>query len=515
MGGVRSYSQSCRLVTRFPPEPNGPLHVGHLKSLSLNISLAKKTGGCCLLRFDDTNPKTERRRHVSSIIKILCWLGLQTVLPCFASDNYALFFSCALVLIKNQLLYIDHQDPEHHRTNRGTFSSFGSDSHARAQPLTDNIRQLKQMGFGRFRSQTKTLKAKLNMMDPNPILRDPILCRISFSSHHKTKHFWSLYPTYDYAQCISDCGEGITHSFCTLEFESNRPLYNQILTLLTKAHILAAITELPKQIEFSRLSVNKLLTSKRQVRRLVLIRAVNCCDDLRLGTIVSMRRAGFTKSSLWAFAGNQGMSRSPSQFSLAGIHTSIKKELGRCAPQKMAIIRSSEFVIENFGSKTQLLISIPNSSEVPSFSGKSRLVCCERILIETANVIKFLQPQSDLVLQLEFSLKIRLAGIVRTPDGGLIGRGRLVWDDLIGASFVEKAMRLCWTCANYNRRISTGLLQIERCGLLPNQPSNVSLLPNEWESKGLRFQAVGRGYFVVDIKTDKAKANRWNFITRM
>lgn len=492
------------IVTRFPPEPNGHLHIGHLKSLLLNAGLTLPRSGACLLRFDDTNPKAERKRYVSSAAKVLEWLGFRLVLPYFASDHYCHFYCCAQVLLRHRLLYVDNQTLTQHKASKGTFREEGRNSAFRSQPATDNIRLLRQMRFGRFRSQTRTVRAKISMRSANPNLRDPVLSRILFVSHHRTQHLWNVYPTYDYGQCTSDCIEGITHSFCTLEFEGNRQFYDWLLGSLVRTHILSSIPG-PKQIEFSRLSIGNLPTSKRQTLQMVRQRAVRSWDDLRLGTMASLRRLGLTRGGLWSFSDSTGSVKSPSSVRLGVLLRATKSDLSRHALRKLLIARPAPMFAENLWGSPDRPIDAPNCWTSP-FSGRQKLAVGVRTLADANDVGS---SDSGLALQLKFSFQSRSRGQVRLPDGRTTVGVLLVRGGL--QSKRKKAPIVGWVCSSRVRIVSLSLLSVTAVGLPLGLPAQVGVSQNEWESRGMRSQSVRRGYFVVDCTAEKGKPTKWNF----
>ena len=283
---LENNKNDSRVHTRFPPEPNGYLHIGHAKSICLNFGLAKKYNGPCNLRLDDTNPETEEMEYVNSIKEDVSWLGFKWDGLYYASDYFEQLYSYALELIKKGKAYVCDLSPEEVRKYRGTLTEPGKDSPYRERPFDESLDLFKKMKAGEFEEGSRTLRAKIDMASPNLTMRDPALYRIRKLSHYRTADKWCIYPMYDFTHCLSDSIEGITHSICTLEFENNRPLYDWILDKLEVHH--------PQQIEFARLNLSHTILSKRKLLELVEKKYVNGWDDPRMPTISGLRRRGYT-----------------------------------------------------------------------------------------------------------------------------------------------------------------------------------------------------------------------------
>jgi glutaminyl-tRNA synthetase len=330
------------IATRFPPEPNGYLHVGHAKSICLNFGLAQDYHGRCNLRFDDTNPEKESEEYALSIQEDVRWLGFQwDGAVRWASDYFDALYDFAVELINKGLAYVDDLTPEQMREYRGTLKEPGRNSPNRERPVKENLALFARMKAGEFADGSMVLRAKIDMASPNINLRDPVLYRIKRAHHIRTGDKWCIYPMYDYTHCISDALEGITHSLCTLEFEDHRPLYDWVLDNIT-------IPCHPRQIEFSRLELHYTVTSKRKLLQLVTEKHVSSWDDPRMPTIQGMRRRGYTPEGIREFARRIGISKSPNIVDLSELEAAIRDDLESCAPRVMAVLNPLKVTITNF-----------------------------------------------------------------------------------------------------------------------------------------------------------------------
>lgn len=330
------------IVTRFPPEPNGYLHVGHAKSICLNFGLAESYQGQCNLRFDDTNPEKETQEYVEAIEADVQWLGFSWTAPVrYASDYFETLYTCAVTLIEKGLAYVCELNPEEMRLYRGTLTTKGKDSPYRNRAIAENVDLFQRMRAGEFADGSRVLRAKIDMASPNMNLRDPVIYRIRRTHHIRTQDQWCIYPMYDYTHCISDALENITHSLCTLEFEDHRPLYDWILDQLPHlSH--------PRQYEFSRLELQYTVTSKRKLNQLVSEKLVSGWDDPRMPTISGMRRRGYTPAGIHLFAQRIGISKSANNVDLIVLEGAIREDLENTAPRVMAVIRPLKVTITNF-----------------------------------------------------------------------------------------------------------------------------------------------------------------------
>lgn len=335
-----------QIITRFPPEPNGYLHVGHAKALCHNFGLAEDYNGVCNLRFDDTNPEKENDEFVKAIQDNIRWLGFTWNGEVkYASDYFDKLYEFALWFIDNDLAYVDDLTPEQMREYRGTLTSPGKDSPYRTRSAAENRDLFTRMKDGEFADGAKVLRLKIDMSSPNMNLRDPAIYRIKRFHHIRTGDKWCIYPMYDYTHCISDALESITHSCCSLEFEDHRPLYDWVVDKLFTAGLLPAR---PRQIEFSRLVLNYTITSKRKLTQLVSEGLVSGWDDPRMPTIAGMRRRGYTPQGVRLFAKRCGISKSPNIVDIPFLETAIREELENSVPRVMAVLKPLKIVLTNF-----------------------------------------------------------------------------------------------------------------------------------------------------------------------
>ena len=330
------------VATRFPPEPNGYLHIGHAKSICLNFGVALAYGGTCNLRFDDTNPEKESDEFEQAIADDVRWLGFTWDDRYFhASDYFTPLYEYALALIKSGQAYVDSLSAEEIREFRGTLTAPGRPSPYRERGIAENLALFEQMQAGQFAEGSQVLRAKIDMASPNINLRDPTLYRIRRTAHHRTGSQWNIYPMYDYAHALSDALEGITHSLCTLEFEDHRPLYDWLLD-----HVPAPCH--PQQIEFARLEVNYTITSKRKLHTLVHEGLVAGWDDPRLPTLKGLRRRGYTPTAIREFCERVGLTKKQTVIDMGVLETCIREDLDRAAPRAMAVLNPLKVVLENY-----------------------------------------------------------------------------------------------------------------------------------------------------------------------
>ena len=363
--------------TRFPPEPNGYLHIGHAKSICLNFGLAKEYQGLCNLRFDDTNPVKEDVEYVDSIKADVEWLGFKWEgEPRYASDYFDALYGYAIELIEKGLAYVDELSPDQMREYRGTLTEPGKNSPYRDRSVEENLALFERMKNGEFAEGTLSLRAKIDMASPFMVMRDPVLYRIKFASHHQTGDKWCIYPMYDFTHCISDAIERITHSLCTLEFQDNRRLYDWVLENISIER------PLPHQYEFSRLNLEGTLTSKRKLLKLVNDGIVDGWNDPRMPTISGLRRRGYTPASLREFCRRIGVTKQDNVVEYSALEACIREDLNENAPRAMAVIDPVRVVIENFeGEETLTAPNHPNRPEL----GERQLPFTKELYIDRAD----------------------------------------------------------------------------------------------------------------------------------
>jgi len=366
-----------RVHTRFPPEPNGYLHIGHAKSICLNFGLAKEYNGLCNLRFDDTNPVKEDVEYVDSIKADVEWLGFKWEgEPRYASDYFDALYGYAIELIEKDLAYVDELSPDEMREYRGTLTEPGKNSPYRDRSVEENLALFERMKNGEFAEGTLSLRAKIDMASPFMVMRDPVLYRIKFASHHQTGDKWCIYPMYDFTHCISDAIERITHSLCTLEFQDNRRLYDWVLDNISIER------PLPHQYEFSRLNLEGTLTSKRKLLKLVNDGIVDGWNDPRMPTISGLRRRGYTPASLREFCRRIGVTKQDNVVEYSALEACIREDLNENAPRAMAVIDPVRVVIENFeGEETLTAPNHPNRPEL----GERQLPFTKELYIDRAD----------------------------------------------------------------------------------------------------------------------------------
>ncbi|SUT91972.1 glutamine--tRNA ligase [Actinobacillus lignieresii] len=365
------------VYTRFPPEPNGYLHIGHAKSICLNFGIAQEYKGKCNLRFDDTNPVKEDVEYVDSIKQDVEWLGFKWEgEPRYASDYFDQLYTYAVELINKGLAYVCELSPDEMREYRGTLTEPGKNSPYRDRSVEENLALFEKMKNGEFEEGKACLRAKIDMASPFIVMRDPVLFRVKFASHHQTGDKWCIYPMYDFTHCISDAIERITHSLCTLEFQDNRRLYDWVLENISIER------PLPHQYEFSRLNLEGTLTSKRKLLKLVTDGTVDGWNDPRMPTISGLRRRGYTPASLREFCRRIGVTKQDNVVEYSALEACIREDLNENAPRAMAVINPVRVVIENFGDKE--ILKAPNHPNRPEL-GERDLPFTRELYIDEAD----------------------------------------------------------------------------------------------------------------------------------
>jgi len=405
---------SGRVHTRFPPEPNGYLHIGHAKSICLNFGLARDYKGLCNLRFDDTNPETEDVEYVNSIMEDVRWLGFDwQERMYYASDYFDKIYECAVALIKTGKAYVCDQSLEEMRKFRGTITEPGKDSPFRGRSVEENLELFSRMKAGEFPDGSKVLRGKIDMAHPNLLMRDPVFYRIRKQPHHRTGNNWCIYPTYDFTHGICDSFEGITHSICTLEFEVHRPLYDWILEQLGVHH--------PQQIEFARLNISYTLLSKRKLLDLVEKKYVGGWDDPRMPTISGLRRRGYTPGSIRRFCEHIGVAKVDSIIELGVLENCIREELNKTAPRAMAVLHPVKVVIDNYPAGGEEEMDVINNPEDPS-AGSRKVPFSGELYIEEEDFREdppkqFFRLSPGREVRLRCAYFIKCTGVEKGPDG--------------------------------------------------------------------------------------------------
>ena len=403
-----------RVHTRFPPEPNGYLHIGHAKSICLNFGIAEKYNGKCNLRFDDTNPLKEEVEYVESIINDVKWLGFEwDDKPLYASDYFDKMFDYAVELIKQGNAYVCDLSSDEVKSQRGTLTKPGIESPFRHRSVSENLDLFSKMRAGKFQDGEKTLRAKIDVQHSNLNMRDPVMYRILHAEHHRTGNTWCIYPMYDWAHGLEDSIENITHSICTLEFEDHRPLYDWYLICLNAYH--------PQQIEFARLNLNYTIMSKRKLKRLVDEGHVDGWSDPRMPTISGLRRRGYTPESIKNFSDAIGVTKRDAIVDVAKLENSLREDLNKKAPRVMGVLEPIKVVITNYPDNEIEYLDAKNNPEDES-AGKRKLAFSKEIFIDKNDFMedppkKFFRLSPGKEVRLKFAYYIVCENVIKDVNG--------------------------------------------------------------------------------------------------
>jgi glutaminyl-tRNA synthetase len=406
-----------RVATRFPPEPNGYLHIGHAKSICLNFGVAAEHGGTCNLRFDDTNPTKEDVEYVDAIKEDVAWLGFQWDQLLFASDYFERLYGFAVELIRREQAYVDSLPWEEIRRHRGTLTEPGRNSPYRDRPIEESLDLFTRMRAGEFPDGAHVLRAKIDMASPNLNMRDPTLYRIRHATHHRTGDAWCIYPMYDFAHPLSDALERITHSLCTLEFEDHRPLYDWLVNNLIE-------TDRPRQIEFARLNLNYTVMSKRKLLQLVEQGVVSGWDDPRMPTISGLRRRGHTPESIRDFCGRIGVAKKENVIDVAQLEHSVREDLNKRAPRVMAVLRPLKVVLTNYPEGQAEEVDVINNPEDPAAGTRkvpfARVVYIERDDFKEDPPKKFFRLSPGKEVRLRCAYFITCTEVIKDDRGEVV-----------------------------------------------------------------------------------------------
>ena len=408
--------KTSKVITRFPPEPNGYLHVGHAKSICLNFGIARDFGGFCNLRFDDTNPEKENIEYINAIRRDVEWLGFSWHSNPFASNYFDQLYAYAVQLIEQGDAYVDSQNADEIRENRGTLTSPGVAGPYRDRPVAENLQLFEEMKTGKYADGEHVLRAKIDIESGNINMRDPVIYRIRHVTHHNTGDQWCIYPLYDFTHGLSDAIEGVTHSLCTLEFEDHRPLYNWILDKLDPpSH--------PRQIEFARLQLEYSLTSKRKLNMLVSEGHVDGWDDPRMMTISGMRRRGFTPESILHFCDMIGMTKKDSTIEMGVLENALRDDLNTRAERRMAVINPLKVIIENYPEDREEWVTGKNQPQKPD-SETRQIPFSREIYIEQDDFMedapkKFFRLSPGREVRLRFAYYITCKEVIKNADGSI------------------------------------------------------------------------------------------------
>ena len=408
--------KTSKVITRFPPEPNGYLHIGHAKSICLNFGIARDFDGHCNLRFDDTNPEKENIEYINAIRRDVEWLGFSWHSNPFASDYFDQLYAYAVQLIEQGDAYVDSQDAEEIRKNRGTLTSPGVAGPYRDRSVEENLELFEAMKAGKYADGEHVLRAKIDIESGNINLRDPVIYRIRHVTHHNTGDRWCIYPLYDFTHGLSDAIEGVTHSLCTLEFEDHRPLYNWILEKLDPpCH--------PRQIEFARLQLEYSITSKRKLNHLVSAGHVDGWDDPRMTTISGMRRRGFTPESIVHFCDMIGITKKDSTIEMGVLENALREDLNSRAERRMAVINPLKVIIENYAEDQEEWVTAKNQPQSPD-SDTREIPFSREIYIEHEDFMedapkKFFRLSPGREVRLRFAYYITCKEVIKNADGSI------------------------------------------------------------------------------------------------
>ena len=522
-----------RIHLRFPPEPNGYLHIGHAKSICLNFGIAAYNDGLCNLRFDDTNPSMEDTEYIESIIKDVQWLGFDWEDRLFyASDYFEKMFDYAIQIIKVSKAYICDLSPEETKKYRGGFKEPGKESPYRNRSVEENLDLFKRMRAGEFPDGSRVLRAKIDMTSPNLNMRDPVLYRILKAIHHRTGNKWCIYPMYDYAHPLEDYYEKITHSVCTLEFEDHRPLYDWVLNVLN-------LPEPPQQIEFARLNLNNTIMSKRKLRKLVEEGHISGWDDPRIPTLSGLRRRGYTPEAIRSFCEQISISKSNSIVDVRFLEHCIREDLNIRAPRVMGVLRPLKLVIKNYPENMIEELDAENNPEDPN-AGKHKMPFSKNLYIEKEDFCenpprKYFRLTPGREVRLKNAYIIKCEGFVKDEKTGEVKEVHCTYDpeSKSGRPGAKRKVKgtLHWVSADHALSAEVRLydhLLLDQNGETETQeegedfikrlnPKSLEVLKDclvepvlSKATSGNRYQFMRKGYFSLDVDstTDKLVFNR-------
>ncbi|MFZ2726269.1 MAG: glutamine--tRNA ligase/YqeY domain fusion protein [Methylococcaceae bacterium] len=511
---LKTNKHNGKVATRFPPEPNGYLHIGHAKSICLNFGMALEHNGSCNLRFDDTNPEKESVEYVNSIQRDVSWLGFNWKELCYASDYFEQLYQYAEQLIQANLAYVDSSSPEQIRANRGTLTEAGKETPDRSRSIEENLDLFRRMRAGEFADGEYVLRAKIDMGSPNMNMRDPTIYRIRRVHHHRTADTWCIYPMYDYTHCISDAIEGITHSLCTLEFEDHRPLYDWVLDeLKTPCH--------PQQIEFARLQLEYTIVSKRKLNQLVTENHVRGWDDPRLPTLAGLKRLGITPQAIRNFCEKIGITKQNSWIEMGVLEYCVREDLNDCAYRAMAVLEPLKVVITNYPDDKVEQLIISNHPQKPEL-GHRDVPFAKTLLIERDDFAEIPPPKYKRLslgeeVRLRGSYVIRCNEVIKNDNGDIIELHCTYDDTTLGKNPEGRKVKgvIHWVSdlhsataeiRLYDRLFSVAQPNNEENFLSVVNPHSLTILNNCRVEQSLinaslehRYQFERTGYFCLDL----------------
>ena len=521
-----------KVVTRFPPEPNGYLHIGHAKSILLNYGLAKEYGGDFHLRFDDTNAKKENTEYVESIIKDVEWLGAKYVGGVrYASNYFDQMYELAVKLIKKGKAYVDDLTADEIREYRGTLTKPGKNSPYRDRSIEENLDLFERMKNDEFKDGEKVLRAKIDMASPNINMRDPIIYRVAHVTHHNTGDKWCIYPMYDFAHPIEDAIEGVTHSICTLEFEDHRPLYNWVVTE-------TEFPNPPKQIEFSKLYLTNVVTGKRYIKKLVEDGIVDGWDDPRLVTIAALRRRGFTPESLKMFMDMTSVTKSQSSADYAMLEYCIRDDLKPKAPRLMAVLDPIKLVIDNYPEGQVEYLDAPNNVENEAL-GSRKIPFEKELYIERDDFMvdppkKYYRFFVGNEVRLMNAYFVTCTGYETDENGNVtVIHGTYDPETKSGSGFNARKVKgtIHWVAAHHSKKVTVRLYEqlvdeekgvYNEDGSVNINPNSLTVIDNAYIEENIKdykpgdaFQFVRKGFFNIDPKDSTEDTPIFNRIASM
>ncbi len=513
-----------KVHTRFPPEPNGYLHIGHAKSICLNFGIAQKFSGLCNLRFDDTNPTKEDVEYVDSIQEDVHWLGFDwEERKFYASDYFERLYQFAVKLIRDGKAYVDDLTVQEMREYRGTLTEPGKESHFRSRSVVENLQLFERMRSGEFPDGSRVLRAKIDMASPNLNMRDPAIYRIFHATHHRTGDTWCIYPMYDFAHPLSDAMEGITHSICTLEFEDHRPLYDWVIENVNPG-------ARPQQLEFARLNLTHTVMSKRKLRELVEQGYVDEWDDPRMPTISGLRRRGYTPESIRDFSDRIGVAKSNSMVEIALLEHCLREDLNARAPRVMAVLRPLKIVLVNYPEGEVEWLEAENNPEKPEM-GKRSLPFSRELYIEQDDFMedppkKFFRLSPGQEVRLKHAYIIKCVDVIKDPQTGAVLELHCTYDVETKSGGPNSGRKvkgtLHWVSAEHaidaEIRLYDHLFLKENPDDVPEgEDFKININPNSLDvlvackvepslafaEAGSRYQFLRHGYFCLDTKESR------------
>ena len=497
-----------KIITRFPPEPNGYLHIGHAKAITINFGIAEKFGGECNLRFDDTNPSKEDVEYVESIKEDIKWLGYKWDRELYASDYFDKMYEKAVLLIKKGLAYVCDLSAEEISRTRGTLTTPGIESPYRNRSIEENLKLFTEMKEGKYADGEKVLRAKIDMAAPNINMRDPVIYRVLHTSHHRTGDKWCIYPMYDFAHPLEDAFEGITHSLCSLEFEDHRPLYDWFVNNCD-------FEKKPRQIEFARLNINRTVMSKRYLKKLVEEKVVDGWNDPRMSTLSGIRRRGYPPEAIRDFCSRIGVAKSNSEVDMAMLEHCVRENLNENATRAMCVLNPLKLVIDNYPDGAEDVVEIENNPQKEG-AGAHKATFAKELYIEKEDFSlnpppKYFRLKPDGMVRLKGAYIVKYKSVEKEGDEVKCVHAEMIEDSKQGGANANIKVKgtIHWVNASKASDVTVHVydsLILDGEGdfndrLNPDSLKTVNAKAEEFLSKakvGERFQFLRQGYFVKE-----------------